>query len=65
VNAGPVPLQFHDLAAIRGAAGKKAEALEALRKAFAANPKLRAQARKDQDLAPIRGEPEFAEILRP
>jgi len=46
---------WYDLAVIRLAAGKKPEALAALKQAVALNPKLKAQARVDEDLADMRG----------
>jgi uncharacterized Ntn-hydrolase superfamily protein len=46
---------WYDLAVIRLAAGKKAEALAALKQAVALNPKLNAQARVDSDLAALQG----------
>lgn len=46
---------WYDLAVIRLAAGKKAEALPALKQAVELNPKLKAQARVDNDLAGLRG----------
>jgi len=55
---------LYDLACIRLAAGKRAEALEALRRALAANPKLKAQAKVDGDLAPLRGTRELEELVR-
>jgi hypothetical protein len=45
-----------DLAVIRLAAGKRAEALQALRKALALNPKLKVQAERDKDLDAARDE---------
>lgn len=55
---------LYDLAVIRLAAGKRAEALDALRRALAANAKLAAQARGDDDLAALRGDGEFARLVR-
>jgi uncharacterized Ntn-hydrolase superfamily protein len=54
---------LYDLAVIRLAAGKKPEALDALRRAVAANPKLRAQANGDEDLAALRDDPAFRAIM--
>jgi uncharacterized Ntn-hydrolase superfamily protein len=56
---------LYDLAVIRLAAGKRAEALDALGRALAANPKLKAQARGDGDLAALRGDPAFEKLVRP
>ncbi len=46
---------WYDLAVIRLAAGKKADALAALKQAVELNPKLKAQARVDSDLAALEG----------
>jgi uncharacterized Ntn-hydrolase superfamily protein len=53
----------YDLAVIRGAAGDRAGALDALEKALKANPKLKKQAREDRDLDALRDEPRFAKIV--
>jgi uncharacterized Ntn-hydrolase superfamily protein len=58
------PEVLYDLAVIRLAAGKKTEALEALRQALALNPKLKAQARGDDDLAGLRGVEAFEEAIK-
>ncbi len=55
---------IYDLAVIRLAAGKRAEALEALARALALNPKLKKQAATDADLAAVRDDPAFVRILR-
>ncbi len=55
---------LYDLAVIRLAAGKKDEALEALEKALTLNPKLKKQARVDNDLAALKGEREFEGLLQ-
>jgi len=55
---------LYDLAVIRLAAGRRAEALEALGRALAANPKLGAQAKGDGDLAALRGDPAFEKLVR-
>lgn len=55
---------LYDLAVIRLAAGKRVEALDALARALAANPKLAAQARGDGDLAALRGDPGFERLVR-
>ena len=57
------PEVLYDLAVIRLAAGKKAEALDALRTAVTANPKLRAQAKSDKDLDALRGDAAFEALL--
>jgi uncharacterized Ntn-hydrolase superfamily protein len=53
---------LYDLAVIRLASGKRSAALEALRRALAENPRLAAQARGDDDLAALRGDPEFRKL---
>jgi uncharacterized Ntn-hydrolase superfamily protein len=55
---------LYDLAVIRLAAGKRAEAVDALGRALAANPKLVAQAKGDGDLAALRGDPAFEKLVR-
>ncbi|MBK5260487.1 MAG: DUF1028 domain-containing protein [Thermoanaerobaculia bacterium] len=55
---------MYDLAVIRLAAGKRAEALEALARAFALNPKLKKQAANDSDLAAVRGDATFERLMR-
>lgn len=55
---------LYDLAVIRLAAGKKAEALDALKKALTLNPKLKKQARVDNDLDALRSEREFEELIQ-
>jgi len=54
---------LYDLAVIRAAAGKPAEALVALGRAIEVNPKLKAGARADGDLGSIRELPGFAELV--
>jgi len=58
------PEVLYDLAVIRLAAGKKAEALQALKKALELNPKLKIQAQRDQDLKGLASEPEFEKLIR-
>jgi len=55
---------FYDLAVIRLAAGDKNNALTALEKALQLNPKLIQQASKDNDLAGLRGMPEFERLIK-
>jgi uncharacterized Ntn-hydrolase superfamily protein len=55
---------LYDLAVIRLAAGKKAEALEVLKNALQLNPKLKKQASVDGDLASLRGNPEFDVLIK-
>ncbi len=57
------PEVLYDLAVIRLAAGKKAEALTALQKALELNPKLKKQAAEDKDLDSLRN-PAFQLLLR-
>lgn len=58
------PEVLYDLAVIRLAAGKKAEALEALRKALTLNPNLKKQAAADNDLAGLREDAEFEKLIK-
>jgi uncharacterized Ntn-hydrolase superfamily protein len=60
-----MPELIYDLAVIRAAAGKRAEAMAALEKALRLNPKLKVQASKDKDLDPLRGEAAFAKLVQP
>jgi hypothetical protein len=61
--AGENPEVLYDLAVIRLAAGNETAALEALKRALAANTKLRAQASADADLAPLRRNPQFQPLV--
>jgi len=54
----------YDLAVIRLAAGQKEKSLEALKNAVRLNPKLKAQAKNDNDLAGLRDQEEFQAIVR-
>lgn len=54
---------FYDLAVIRLAAGKRAEAMAALKEAIKFNPKLAKSAATDEDLAAFRGDPEFEKLI--
>ncbi len=58
------PEVLYDLAVIRLAAGKKAEALEALKQAIKLNPNLKKQAGGDNDLAGLRGQAEFETLIK-
>ncbi len=58
------PEVLYDLAVIRLAAGLRQEALEALAKAVALNPKLKAQASSDGDLSALRGDPRFDALVK-
>jgi uncharacterized Ntn-hydrolase superfamily protein len=55
---------FYDLAVIRLAAGDKPGALEALKKSLQLNPKLAAQAASDDDLAGLRDNTEYQEMIK-
>jgi len=57
------PEVLYDLAVIRLAAGKHVEALDALKKALALNPKLKKQASVDNDLAGLKANPEFQKLV--
>jgi uncharacterized Ntn-hydrolase superfamily protein len=54
---------LYDLAVIRLANGKENEALEALKKSLSLNPKLKKQAAEDDDLAGLKGNPEFDKLI--
>jgi tetratricopeptide (TPR) repeat protein len=53
------------LAAAQARAGDAAAALKALRSAILANPASRAQARRDDDFAPLRAAAEFQALVAP
>jgi len=53
----------YDLAVIRTAAGQRERAIQALKRACQLNPKLRQQAREDEDLKSLRDHSEFDEII--
>jgi uncharacterized Ntn-hydrolase superfamily protein len=59
-----VPEVIYDLAVIRLAAGKRAEALEALERALQMNPKLKTQAQRDKDLDALRQDPAFTRLIQ-
>jgi uncharacterized Ntn-hydrolase superfamily protein len=59
-----LPEVLYDLAVIRLAAGKRAEALDALSKAVALNRGLATQARSDGDLAGLAKDPAFQRLVR-
>ena len=59
------PELLYDLAVIRLAAGKRAEALPALEKALKLNPKLKKQAGVDKDLDALRADPAFQALIKP
>jgi uncharacterized Ntn-hydrolase superfamily protein len=56
---------LYDLSIIRLAAGEKGAALDALRDAIAANPKLAQQALGDTDLSALRNDSEFKRLTAP
>ena len=55
---------LYDLAVIRLANGRRTEALDALAKALALNPKLKQQAIKDNDLATLRQDQAFQALVK-
>jgi uncharacterized Ntn-hydrolase superfamily protein len=55
---------LYDLAVIRLAAGRRSEALEALKKAMTLNPRLKKQAAGDDDLTALRGDPAFTKLTQ-
>jgi uncharacterized Ntn-hydrolase superfamily protein len=57
------PEVLYDLCVIRLAAGKKAEALQALKKAVTLNPKLKKQASGDKDLEALKADAEFKKLI--
>jgi uncharacterized Ntn-hydrolase superfamily protein len=57
------PEVLYDLAVIRLAAGHEADALGALDRALALNPKLKAQARGDSDMEKLKGNPRFNQMI--
>ncbi len=58
------PEVLYDLAVIRLAAGKKSEALEALKEALTFNPNLKKQAAVDSDLEALKASPEFDALIK-
>ncbi len=56
---------LYGLAAAQARAGDAAAALRALRSAIHANPASRAQARRDDDFAPLRAAAEFQALVAP
>ncbi len=59
------PELIYDLAVVRLAAGKRAEAMTALAKALKLNPNLKKQAAVDKDLDALRGDPAFQAMIKP
>lgn len=55
---------FYDLCVIRLAASHEEKALQALKKALQLNPKLKNQARNDNDLEKLRKNPEFIRLTK-
>jgi len=55
---------LYDLAVIRLAAGKRVEALDALARAVDLSGKIRFQAKGDDDLEALRGDPEFEKLIQ-
>ena len=58
------PEVLYDLTVIRLAAGNRDEALKALEKAVALNPKLKKQAAGDNDLKNLQGDREFQQLIK-
>ncbi|HEX7831374.1 MAG TPA: DUF1028 domain-containing protein [Thermoanaerobaculia bacterium] len=58
-----VPEVLYDLAVIELANGHKAEALDALAKAIAGNPKLKTQAQRDKDMDALRDDATFKKLI--
>jgi uncharacterized Ntn-hydrolase superfamily protein len=58
------PEVLYDLAVIRLAAGKEADALDALDQALSLNPKLKSQARGDADMKKLKGNGRFEVLIR-
>jgi tetratricopeptide (TPR) repeat protein len=54
---------FYNVACCESLAGRKADAIENLRRAVEMSDKLRELAKEDSDLDPIRGEPAFEELV--
>lgn len=65
VESANYAMPLYNLACTEALAGRKDDAMKHLRAAFAASPsdRLRATAREDSDLDPIRAEPGFQEIV--
>jgi len=57
------PELLYDLAVIRLAAGKRAEALDALARALRLNPKLKKQASADSDLEALRNDAAYKKLI--
>jgi tetratricopeptide (TPR) repeat protein len=65
IDKGAKNAEFmYDLAVIRLAVNKKPEALQALAQAISLNPKLKKQARSDNDLIKFKGDAEFEKLLK-
>jgi len=58
------PEVLYDLCVIRLAAGRKTEALQALKKAVTLNPKLKKQAAGDDDLKELKGNEEYRKLIK-
>jgi len=58
------PEVLYDLAVIRASAGDTEGALQALEKSLELNPKLKAQAKADNDLAGLRGNEKFEKLVK-
>ena len=55
---------LYNLACAESLAGRGDDAIEHLRAAFEVEPALRESARDDEDFAPLRADPRFAELVR-
>jgi tetratricopeptide (TPR) repeat protein len=62
-GSGVLPEVLYDLAVVRAHGGKTDAALESLREAINANPRLAAAAREDADLSPLRDLSGFAQTV--
>ena len=59
----PYPDLFYNVACCESLAGRKADAIEHLRRALELSDRVRAYAEGDSDLDPIRDEPAFRELI--
>ncbi|XOV94349.1 MAG: DUF1028 domain-containing protein [Bacteroidota bacterium] len=62
--APEIPEVLYDLAVIQVAAGKSSDSLESLEKAIELNPKLKTQARVDEDLKGLRNLKSFQRLIK-
>jgi tetratricopeptide (TPR) repeat protein len=59
------PSVRYELACYEATSGERAAALDRLREAIALEPQLAAEARADEDFAPLRDDPTFSELVGP